>query len=71
MAVAEMVEMVGCGLKSKAEVGVSIEKLDLSRNSIKQEGMAHIDQGNAKVDSQKGYPHAFPLATLAISEIDS
>ena len=41
---AEIVEMLVCGLKYKAETGGSIERLLLGRNPIKQEGMAHIKE---------------------------
>ena len=49
---AEMVEMFVCGLKSKTEVGGSIEKLMLWGNPIKQEGVAHIKEIPIKVIQQ-------------------
>ena len=52
-----MVEMLVHGLKSKAEVGGSIEELDLSWNSIKQEEWhTLIKEFNAKVRVSEGVP---------------
>ncbi len=46
---AEMVEMLGCGLKSREELCGSIGKLNLSDNLIGQEGVVHLKELPHKV----------------------
>ena len=49
---AEMVEMLVCGLKSKAEVGGVIEILEWDGNHIKREGIAHFKDMPHKILQQ-------------------